>query len=468
MKKIQQAQYVSVSPSPSCSQEYPRQELRHYECVGMTSLHKNRGMVLVITLVFGALMIAMASSLVGYTTLNARSSRTSVAAVQARALAEAGIDKAVYQLNQDPNYAGETDTALGDGTFTVTIEAVDAATKRIRAHGYAPAASPLAHVEATVHVSKDVSVVSFHYGVQAGDGGFELRNNSTVAGNVYSNGPILGENSNSVGGDAVSAGAEGLVDGVNISGAAYAHTIDDSDISGDAYYVSISNSDVGGTEYPGSSDQATSTLPITDELVENWKTAAESGGTHTTPCPYEIDESMSLGPKKIDCDLKISGNSTILTLTGHVWVNGDLEIEGSPTIRVAGELGDESVAIIADKESDPANGGIVELQNSPVFEGSGASGSYVMVVSQNESAESGGNKTAINAKNSVSGDLLLHAGHGLISLENSIVLSEITAWKVLLNNTASVTYESGVASTLFSSGPGASWAVLPGTYTTKR
>jgi hypothetical protein len=105
------------------------------------------------------------------------------------------------------------------------------------------------------------------------------------------------------------------------------------------------------------------------------------------------------------------------------------------------------------------------LQNSAVFEGSGTNGSNVLFVSQNSSAETGGNTTAITVKNTVSGDLLVYASHGLISIENSVELIEVSAWRVRALNTAQVTYDSGLASTLFTSGPGASWTVLPGTYT---
>ena len=424
------------------------------------------GVVLIISLVFGALLIMMSASVVSYTTIHARSSRASVAALQARVLAEAAVDKAVYELNQNSNYAGETDTALGDGVFSVSIENIDSNTKRIVAEGFVPtSADAIAHRTVRVTVSIDTAVVSFHYGVQVGEGGLELQNSSIVNGNIHASGIVTGENSNIIRGDVISSGAEGLVDGIHATSSVYAHTIQDSTIDGDAHYQVISDTVVTGTEYPDSTDQATSTLPISDELIELWKDSAEAGGTHNTPCPYVIDESVTLGPKKINCDLKIKGNSTIVTLADHVWVSGNIEVEGSSVIRASSALGVNGVALIADNESDRLNSSTAVLQNSAVFEGSGTSGSHVLVVSQNNSAENAGSNTAIVVKNTVSGDLLVFAGHGLITLENSIDLSEVTAWEVHLKNTAEVTYDSGISSTLFASGPGGSWAVLPGTYT---
>jgi hypothetical protein len=52
---------------------------------------------------------------------------------------------------------------------------------------------------------------SFGYGVQAGTGGFILHNSSTVEGNVYSNGSILGENGAAITGSAFAANSVALV-----------------------------------------------------------------------------------------------------------------------------------------------------------------------------------------------------------------------------------------------------------------
>ncbi|MDO8482827.1 MAG: hypothetical protein Q7S86_03345 [bacterium] len=296
------------------------------------------------------------------------------------------------------------------------------------------------------------SGTSFHYGMQSGEGGMSLNNSATIVGNVFSNGPITGANSNIIKGTVVSAGPSGIISGVHATSSAYAHTIQSADIDGDAYYQSISGSSVAGTLYPGSIDQATSSLPIPDSTIAAWEAEAVAGGTHTSPCPYSIEGSVTLGPKKINCDLSLSGDA-VLTLTGPVWVVGNIDVSNQAEIRLASSLGSRSVALIADKPSALTSGSQITLSNTTEYYGSGDSNSFLLLVSQNKSAETGGSNPAITISNSAGGKLLLYAGHGLIQLSNSVTLKEVTAYKISVNNSAQVVYESGLANLLFSSGP---------------
>ena len=133
-----------------------------------------------------------------------QSERFSLASAQARALAEAGIDKAVYELNHTANYSGETNTALGNGVFSVSMASIDGSTKRLTATGYVPnSTNPTATKVIQATVSINSSVVSFRYGVQVGDGGVTMSNNSTINGNIFSNGNVSG--SGTITGDATVA-----------------------------------------------------------------------------------------------------------------------------------------------------------------------------------------------------------------------------------------------------------------------
>ena len=77
----------------------------------------------------------------------------------------------------------------------------------------------------------------------------------------------------------------------------------------------------------------------------------------------------------------------------------------------------------------------------------------------NNSALNGGPEKAINIKNTVSGEFLLYAPHGEISLLNSGDIREVTGYRVYLGNVANVIYEIGLANLLFESGPGGSWEI---------
>lgn len=168
-------------------------------------MHRQRGQILIIAIVFTAILLTLSSALVGYTTLHWRGERQTLTQGQALELAEAGIDKAIYQLNQNPSYAGETATALGPGEFSVALSSKDANTKTITSTGYVPnSADPIETKIVKVDVSINTDTIAFNFGVQVGAGGLEMDNGSQVIGNIYSDGNITG--GGTITGDAVVAG----------------------------------------------------------------------------------------------------------------------------------------------------------------------------------------------------------------------------------------------------------------------
>lgn len=359
--------------------------------------------------------------------------------------AEGAMEDALYRKKAGKNMPSSVSYTNGDlsATTTVTSFADSIEIETRGADSNARRAIKASLVEG--------SEVAFNYGMQVGDGGLHLRNTSSVYGNVYSNGMAEGENLNIVRGDLVSAGVAGLVDGVHATGSVYAHTIRNSQIDKDAYYQVISGTTVGGTLHPASPDQAKKNLAITDATIDAWEQAAATT-IISSPCPYEIEGTVTIGPAKITCDVEIEGSADV-TLTGTLWITGNLEAEGTSQVRVAPALGRKSVAIIVDKPTNRTTSSKIILQNSATFAGSGTEGSYVLVISRNSSAESGGNEAAIDVKNTVAGDLLVYAAHGAITLQNSIQLREVSGYEVEVKNSASIVYETGLANLLFESGP---------------
>jgi len=290
--------------------------------------------------------------------------------------------------------------------------------------------------------------VTFNYGIQAGDGGFDIKNTASIEGNAFSNGPVTGSNSNLITGDVISAGPNGLINGLNISGNAFSHTIQNSSVLGNAYYQSIVNTSVSGDSFPGSNNQATGTMPISDELIQSWKDVAESGGVSTS---CTISNTVTIGPKKYNCSkLEIKGSANV-TVAGHIWVNGNIEFENTATISVDQSLGSQSVAIIAHDSSNESSSGIITAKNSVAF--NGPNNNYILLVSMNKSEANGGGTPAIEAENTINGDLLLYAPYGRVILKNSINLKEVTAYTIELQNSAQVIYETGLVNLLFTSGP---------------
>jgi len=428
-----------------------------------------RGQVVLIALVFFGIFVSVTAALVSLLTVSERAERITIASAQARALAEAGIDQAAYQLNQNPSYTGETDTALPTGTFTVTVTNIDSTNKRIVAVGRAPSSqNPIATKTLTATMSLNSSIISFRYGVQAGDGGFKLSNSAQIIGNAFSTGPVIGSGGNYIRGEVISTGASGLVYGIHATSSVYAHTIgktgETTTVDKDAYYTTKINTTVTGVSYPNSPDQAPAALPISDEQIGEWETLAAAGGTATCEGgSYNISSgSVTIGPVKVPCNLNISGSATV-TIGGHVWVAGNIIAQNSAIVKMAASLGAQSVALIADNPSDRLTGSTIKVKNTVSFQNSGTPGSFVFLISQNNSAENGGDIEAFELSNSASA-LVAYAAHGLIPIANSVSLKEVTAYKITMKNSATVTYDTGLPNTVFQSGPGASWAFVPGTY----
>lgn len=367
--------------------------------------------------------------------------------------AEAGIEDIIYRLKSGKPVIPSQTLLIGNDTVITTVSD-EYGGKVITANGNAN--NYLRKIRTRLVLGTGIS---FHYGIQAGEGGFELQNSSTVTGNVFSDGPVIGS-ANNIYGSVVSAGQNGLIDNIHSTYSAFAHTIRNSRIDKDAYFATISNTIVSGTQYPGSPDQATTSLPISDAQIGEWENEAEMGGVISSPCSYIISSSTTIGPKKIDCDLEISGANITVTVAGPVWVSGNITTKNSPTIRVAPSLGNKSVAFIADNPSNRTTSSKIDIQNSTTFQGSGTAGSFVFMISQNNSAENGGDEDAIKTANSTAGALVVYSNHGQIDIQNSVSLKEVTAYKIILKNSANVIYDTGLPNTLFSAGPGGGFDIL--------
>jgi hypothetical protein len=241
------------------------------------------------------------------------------------------------------------------------------------------------------------------------------------------------------------------IDNVDVTGDARANTIEDADIGGDAYYQTIVNTDVDGAEYPGSSDPGPIDMPLSDAVIAQWKSDAESGGTIAGDVSYTNGCNVSLGPKKITGNLTIDNNCTV-TLTGTVYVVGNVSLSNNVVLRLSSGYGANSGILLAD--------GKVDIYNNVAFQNSGTPGSYVMVLTTNTSLDAADPAMALsnNSENSI-----FYASDGMITVSNNAELKEVTAFKLYLENNASVQYESGLANVNFSKGPGGGWSLKIGT-----
>jgi Tfp pilus assembly protein PilX len=451
------------------------------------------GQLIILVAVFMMVILTLVIGLVGYASVQIRSERQAVGRVQGLNIAEGGIEKALYKLNNPssyPAYSGETGTALGAGTYNITITTVNSITKIIKADAFVPNQSnAVAKRTVQIKVILDAANIAFNYGVQVGNGGLKMDNNARINGNVYANGDIIGDNNGvRIAGTAIAAGATGKIDEVDdidndatahfledvsvdgstnsydllrgtVGGNVVATTITNCTIGGNATYDTKTNPcTIGGTQTTPNPadfvDPVIQALPISDEQIENWEQEAENGGDIGT---QTVDGALSLGPKKISGNLILNNNS-VLTVTGTIWATGQIILNQGSTIKLSSDYGGLSGVVLAGTLGS-SSAGYIDAQNGSIILGSGTAGSYLMLLSQRNSAT----ELAINVANTAAG-AIFYAGYGLIDVSNIATAKELTAYKIHLNQNAVITYESGLADAQFSSGPGAGWAIADGTW----
>lgn len=378
-------------------------------------------------------------------------------------LSEAGMEDAVYRIRKNKAISAQEVISLGGNTATTTITTDSSIQKTIGSLG-----DILRNTRRVNSVLTTTTGESFIYGVWAGAGGVVLENSSSISGNLYSAGPVTGSGSNVISGTVISGGTTGLngsITGVqNSAGASmYAGTITNATISGNAYCNTISGSST--TTCQTLTEQTASEFPITATDIANWETVATNGGT--VPCTggkYVIDEDTNFGPIKVPCDLEINGTADpgpTVTLQGPVWATGDITFKTKAITKVDPALIGQTIVMIADKPSDHINSSKIKVQGTGLnFYGAPGGSSWVMLISENTGASQGDLNEAIEFEQSATGkEVLLYSRLGDILLQQSSSVSEVTGYKITLQQTANVTYSMGLQNALFTSGPGGAWYV---------
>ncbi len=407
--------------------------------------------VLVTILMFLFISLSIVLGFGSVAVKNFKNTESFMQSKQSLLASESGMEDVVYRLKNAMTTNSSETLTLNGSTVTTTISDVGS-DKQVISSG--DTSSRVRKVQSLLTVSSTPSGASFNFGVQVGAGGFTLHNSSSIKGNVYSNGPIEGSG-NYIYGDVISAGASGKIEDIHATGTARAHLIEDSIIDKDAYYVTKTDTTVGGTSHPGSANQPTLSMPISYSQISDWEANALIGGTEECAgSPYKITSNTTLGPKKINCDLYIKGPGVTLTLTGTLWVKGNITLKGAE-LKVSPSIPGKSVVVVADNPLNQTTSSKIIIETTSTFTGTGT-GSYVLMISQNKSAELGGSEIAVDMGNTASGAVMVYAGHGLIEIGQSGNLKELTGYKITAQNSAQVIYESGVASPLFSGGPSGS------------
>jgi hypothetical protein len=400
---------------------------------------RNQGQAMIVSVLFFMfLSLAITSGIVAPSIKEYKIAGEGLLSKQSIFLSESGAEDAYYRWRKPKTIDYTESITLNGNTVTTTTVNTSSVIKTVTA-----SADVSGRQRKTEIVLSSDDGISFSYGMQIGDGGIDMQSTSQFQGNVFSNGPITGASTNVITGDAISAGSDGSLSNVGPTLTGRAHSITRSSIGTDAYYQSVDGSTtVHGSTCPniychsGTADTSDAPLMISDTFISYWEGLANAGGSVTcSGGKYTISSNTTIGPKKIPCNLEISGSPTV-TLGGPIWVTGNITLltNATPTFTVSSGLGNDSVAVIADDSDDTTNSKITvnSAPSSAQFNGNGGSGSYVVFVSQNTTSN------AVTINNSLNNALILYAKYGTMNFASAATIKEISGYRIVATGSASL------------------------------
>ena len=408
--------------------------------------YKSGQTMMIVVIFFLFISLAIVLSLISPTIREFKVSKDLLSSKESYFLAESGIEDAIYRFNSGKQISSSESITVGQNTVMTNIVSFGSNEKEIVSLG-----NVLNHQRKISLTLKVGTGISFNYGLQAGNGGFVMKNNSGVYGNVYSNGNVFGSSGVFITGSVIASNyssVDKIVIGSAGVGDAWANIITNSTITGNLYcQIGNNNNKICNTSQADPNPQP---FPITDDIINNWKAVAEIGGTisgNYTPS----GSSSSLGPKKITGNLNLP-NGHKLTLNGIVWVEGNINISNNAEIHLASSFGSNGGILLAD--------GYIDLSNNIEFFGSGTNGSYILVITTSDCPTSSycNDYDAITMGNN-SEIVVLNAQNGKINLKNNAGANSETADKIFLNSNATVTYQTGLANSNFITGPSGAWKI---------
>jgi len=391
-------------------------------------LEPKPGQILILAIVFMAVVLILSASLFGNVSTFLRLGARSIQREQASTMAEAGLDYTVWQLNKTAGSftppAAETKIGVS-GSFITTITNQTSSLKTVTSTGYVPNAT---NPQAKRTIKADVfsgQGLSFRYAVQVGSGGVDMSQSSTINGNVYSNGSIT-------------------------AGSGNQQTID-----GEAWAVGTIDSPdpIEVTQPPPHPSASPEPLPDISQIVSDAKTAAEAGGTTTCSPTCTVIDDGDIGPQKYVGNLEITNNAEV-TMKGPIWVTGVsgnfFMSQGRTILKLDDNFGSNNVALIVDGTIDLTQGGALQPTN-------GTPKGYIMLVTTSTSSQA--------VKISQSGTTaIFYALDGTAELSQTASVTSLVAKTLIMGQTSTLNYDSGLASANFTTGPGASWQLKKGTY----
>lgn len=393
------------------------------------TLHKSNksGFALILGIIVVTILIILSTSQFDRLAAMVRFGNNKVLEQQAINAAEAGLEHAIFELNQNAGnwYGTGTEQTIGTtATFFTTITDKSPGVKSIISTGYIPnSINPRKQVAIKSLIVISGETIAFNFAVITGNGGVTMSQSATINGNIHSNGNITagGGNQQTITGEAYAVG-----------------TIESPPITVDSGVIE---------EF-----QNEENMPIVD--YQFWKDAASTGGTidcAITPLLCDISGgTANIGPSQYLGDLIIS-NQAVVTIEGPIYVTGDVTVRnGGTQVNLSQTFGSNGTVFISD--------GIITVEQGGAFNPTSATPpGYILVVTTST------NSAAMQISNS-GANAVFYALEGGTILTQTANVNSLVANILTMDNSSSLTYASGLASAKFSSGPGGAYVIKKGSY----
>ncbi|HMQ02110.1 MAG TPA: choice-of-anchor R domain-containing protein [Candidatus Doudnabacteria bacterium] len=245
----------------------------------------------------------------------------------------------------------------------------------------------------------------------------------------------------------------GVFVGTSATDEAWANHVQGATVSGPLYCQTSSHTNKACNT--SRSNPPPQPMPLSENNILDWKNEAEAGGV-TTGNVNVGWAGATIGPRKITGNLTVNGGGT-LVVAGTLWIEGNISLSGGGKIVLSPSYGPHSGAIVTD--------GYVSLAGGSDFAGSGTPGSYPFLITTSACPVAVG----CNGNDAISlsggaGTVALIAQNGNVLINGGSSLRAVTAKQITMTGGATLVYDAGLVSDVFSSGPGGSWTIIKGSY----
>ncbi len=416
-------------------------------------------LVLVLILGLVSILSVLASSSISVS--NVQIEDTITLSSQAWYAAWSGVDELMYRLRAHQEFGDSftVDLSLPNGaTVSATITGDDNE-RVVRSSGLINGV--IKNLEVTVASSS--SKASFVFAAQSGEGGFELEGNATVTGNngtpgnVYSNGSVLGlKASTGVAGSRIlgSVWAVGSIGGLSspdsggvyIQKNAWANTMTACLIDGNVRASAPPTNCPYSGSFAFSSPPAKANLASVDATY--WKNKALEGGVWNGDCNIgEADGTdcangtFTIGSKEIIGDLNVPSGVN-LTVTGPLWVKGDINISQNNILFTSEETGKNSIMVVASDPDNPVVKGRVVTSSNVEFRRN-SQGSGIIFISENKGDDCATLPAIDMTSNTAT--VVFVAIDGCINVGSNSNINGILGKKIHIKNNSTISYDPSLA-----------------------